>query len=294
MNNTTTIARAVKEFYNATPFPDFEIERFISKASLKEAAYPFSRALDHCIPVDASVIDVGAGTGQLAAFLALDRADVWGIDFSESSLVKAIALKDRLGLHSLTLRHVDILDPSHIDAIGRSFDYVLCLGVLHHTTDPRGGFRNIARLIKPGRFIAVGLYNTFGRFLHKARIVLARTMFQNNKTVRDWFIKMQIGDLSDKERMRGWWNDQYHHPHESTHTIGEVLQWFQENDIAYLNMIPPSDGSRDAAFELSGIWQNDGAVIPSRARRFLTQCRWIHAIHRDGGYWIMCGRKRER
>ena len=38
------------------------------------------------------------------------------------------------------------------------FDVVLCNGVLHHTSDPYGGYRGIARLVKPGGLIVVGLY----------------------------------------------------------------------------------------------------------------------------------------
>lgn len=291
IDKKNSITQTVRSFYNQTPFPDFELERFSSKASLRETAWPFAKALDRCIPREASVLDVGAGTGQLAALLSLERSDVWGIDFSESSLAKATALKERLGLHSFTLRRVDILDQSHVNAIGRTFDYVLCLGVLHHTADPRGGFAHIARLVKPGGYIAVGLYNTFGRALHKMRIALARTIFQNNKTIRDWFIKMQIGDLSDKERMRGWWNDQYLHPHETTHTIGEVLAWFRENNIIYQGSIPPLHAGNRASLEIAGVWDKH-AQIPSLTRRVYAQCTWIGRIHKDGGYWITCGRRK--
>lgn len=286
-----SIAQTVRGFYNQTPFPDFELERFFSKASLRETAWPFAKALGRCIPREASVLDAGTGTGQLAALLSLERAEVWGIDFSESSLAKAAALKNRLDLDSLTLRHADILDPSHIVAIGRTFDYVLCLGVLHHTADPRGGFRHIARLVKPGGFIAIGLYNTFGRALHKTRIALARTIFQNNKRVKDWFIKMQIGDLSDKERMRGWWNDQYAHPHETTHTIGEVSAWFRENNIIYQGSTPPLHASNRASLEIAGIWDKH-AQSPSLARRAYTQFMWMWRIHKDGGYWVTYGRRK--
>ena len=266
------------------------MERFPSKEALRETAWPFAKALDRCIPREASVLDVGAGTGQLAALLSLERVDVWGVDFSESSLAKAVALKERLGLHTLTLRNVDILNASHIDAIGRTFDYVLCLGVLHHTADPRGGFRNIARLVKPGGHIAVGLYNTFGRAFHKARIALARTIFQKNKAVKDWFMKIQIGDLSDNKRTRGWWNDQYAHPHETTHTIGEALAWFRENNIEYQGSIPSLGADRRPFLEIAGVWDKH-ARPPSWARRVYAQYAWTWRIHKDGGYWVTCGRR---
>jgi hypothetical protein len=35
-------------------------------------------------------------------------------------------------------------------------------GVLHHTSDPYGGFKSILPLVKPGGHIIIGLYNTYG------------------------------------------------------------------------------------------------------------------------------------
>ena len=32
------------------------------------------------------------------------------------------------------------------------------------------------------------------------------------------------------DKRRAWFEDQYRHPHESTHTIGEVLEWFKRTD----------------------------------------------------------------
>src|SRR3989344_1442679 len=192
----TKVGNIVQGFYNKTPFPDYDLIRFNDKEDLRIVAYPFAKVLDRSIPQGASVIDVGTGTGQLSAFLSLRRECVFGIDFSDSSLNKAKALKKKLNLDSWNLKKIDILDEKQIDSIGMKFDYVLCIGVLHHTGDAYKGFKN-------------------------------------NNAIKDWFIRMQIGDVEDKERARGWWNDQYLHPHETTHTVGEVLRWFKKNNIEY-------------------------------------------------------------
>ena len=94
----TVIGKKVKAFYNATPFPDYELDRFKFKEDLKAYANPFAKTLDRSIPEDFSVIDVGTGTGQLSAFLSLRRKYVLGIDFSDSSLKKANLLKEKLKL----------------------------------------------------------------------------------------------------------------------------------------------------------------------------------------------------
>lgn len=288
------VSEQVRRFYNQTPFPDFDISRFSTRQALREVAYPFSRALDASIPYDASVIDIGTGTGQLAALLSLSRHEVLGIDFSDGSLAKAKALKDQLNLETLTLKRVDILNKDKILTIGKQFDYVLCLGVLHHTEDPRRGFHNIVELLKPGGYIAIGLYNTYGRFFHKTRVFLARTIFKNSNTIKDRFIRMQIGDVNDKERARGWWSDQYLHPHESTHSVGEILRWFQEEGIEYISTLPPMISFDYANADIAGLWNGALEQRPTFLRRFQKQFNWIFTIHRDGGYWVTFGQKKKR
>ncbi len=286
----TVIGEKVQGFYNKTPFPDYDLSRFNSKDELDVSAYPFARVLDRSIPKDAKVIDVGTGTGQLSAFLSLRKEYVLGIDFSDSSLNKAKSLKEKLKLDSWHLKKVDILDANQIDSINEKFDFVLCLGVLHHTGDSYQAFKNILRLLKPGGFIAVGLYNRFGRIPLKIRIFLAKTIFKNNQKVKDYFIRMQIGDIEDKERARGWWNDQYLHPHETTHTVGEVLRWFKDNGITYYQTVPSASFGAEPVLDIAGVWNNDKGY-PYWPIRLYKQILWIWKTHKEGGYWITFGRK---
>ncbi|MDP3698751.1 MAG: class I SAM-dependent methyltransferase [Nanoarchaeota archaeon] len=289
---TTKIGNLVQGFYNKTPFPDYDLARFNSKEDLSLAAYSFAKILDRSIPENASVIDVGTGTGQLSAFLSLRRECVWGIDFSDSSLKKAKALQEKLGLDSWNLKKVDILDPEQIDAIGKQFDYVLCLGVLHHTGDAYRAFKNIMKLVKPGGHVAIGLYNSYGRLLLKKRIFLAKTIFKNNNAVKDKYIRMQIGEVEDKERARGWWNDQYLHPHETTHTVGEVIDWFTKNGIQFNHTVPSTSLFSESAIDIGGVWSKVENP-PSFPVQLYKQLGWIWSTNREGGYWITFGRKPE-
>jgi len=282
-----TIGGKVQKFYNETPFPDYELERFENKEQLRILAYPFAETLDRSIPKDASIIDVGTGTGQLSAFLSLKRKNVWGIDFSDSSLKKANALKEKLKLDTLTLKKVNILNDNEIEKLPK-FDYVLCMGVLHHTGNPKKAFRNILKLLKPNGKIAIGLYNKYGRIPLKIRIFLAKTIFRNNQKVKDYFIRLQIGEIKDKERARGWWNDQYEHPHESTHTIGEVLDWFKKYNVKYLQTVPNTKFSNGTDLECYGLFNKERK--PTIVHRAYNQLKWIYTTHKEGGYWITFGR----
>ena len=286
------VGQVVQSFYNKTPFPDYELKRFNNKEDLKIAVYSFAEILDRSIPADASIIDVGTGTGQLSAYLSLRRKCVYGVDFSDSSLSKAEALKKKLKLDSLHLKKVDLLDIRQIASIGMKFDYVLCLGVLHHTENAYQGFKNILRLLKPQGYIAIGLYNKFGRIPLKTRIFLAKTVFKNNDRVKDRFIRMQIGDIEDKERARGWWNDQYLHPHETTHTMGEVLGWFKKNNIEYYQTAPSSSPFDKGNINISGVWNKTRQRYPHLPIRLYKQLLWAWKTHREGGYWITFGKRR--
>jgi len=104
----TKIGEKVQAFYNDVPFPDYDLRRFEDKEDLKISMYPFANIIDRSIPEDASIIDVGCGTGQLSAFLSLRRKKVYGIDFSDSSLNKARKLREKLKLDSLTIKKYPI------------------------------------------------------------------------------------------------------------------------------------------------------------------------------------------
>jgi hypothetical protein len=102
---------------------------------------------------------------------------------------------------------------------------------------------------------------------------------------------MQIGDVHDKERALGWWNDQYLHPHETSHTVGEVLRWFKENNIKYYQTIPSLTLFDQSNLEISGVWNNTKEVYPYFPVRIYKQLTWIWKTQYEGGYFIVFGRK---
>ena len=49
----------------------------------------------------------------------------------------------------------------------------------------------------------------------------------------------------DEDEKNAWIRDQYIHPIESLHTIDEVLNWFNNNNIEFISSIPSSDFDYD-------------------------------------------------
>src|SRR5262249_33472981 len=117
------------------------------------------------------------------------------------------------------------------------FDVVLSSGVLHHTKDARKAFGAIVRKAKPGGIVIVGLYNWFGRLPTLARSKLIPILGQNiDAVVRN--------HIHDKRKTEIWIKDQYYNPHETWHSVDEVMEWFEEEGIEYRNCYPPIFGTR--------------------------------------------------
>jgi SAM-dependent methyltransferase len=285
----TGVLRVVNEFYEANPFPGFNPGKYETRADLVARASWYAKRIHAEIPFGASVIDVGCGTGQLACLLALKDRRVLGVDYSQHSLDLARTLKERLALKNVEFRRANILD---WDLPPSAFDYVFCNGVLHHTSDPYGGFKNLVTITKPGGVVVVGLYNLYGRLMLLLRRRIVSLVSRFDPRAKDRAIAKQLVELDDdEEKRRTWFADQYEHPHESTHTVSEVRGWFRDNGIDYVSSFPKIElfGStpkrifrrRDAARWRSG----DVAHL-------LVQLSWILTQNAGGGYFVLVGRKR--
>lgn len=100
-----------------------------------------------------SVLDLGTGTGNLAARFTAIGCRVWGIDFSAEMLERA-----RRKLPTATLGHADLLGewPPEFD---RRFDRIVSAYVLHHfDLDTKIAFlrRLVDRCLVPGAPIVAG------------------------------------------------------------------------------------------------------------------------------------------
>ena len=76
----------VRAFYTHAPFPGYPPNESLSGLRRKAERSELARLLDAAIPGDATVLEVGCGTGQMSVFLA--RADrlVIGADLTRASL----------------------------------------------------------------------------------------------------------------------------------------------------------------------------------------------------------------
>ncbi len=109
-----------------------------------------------------SVLDAGCGGGQHMRFVAPYAREVVGVDLNCAALA---AEKCRDFPNVSTVEG----DLATVD-LGRQFDLVYSIGVLHHTDDPRRCFMNLARHVRPGGRMIVWVYSHEGNGL--VRVVI--------------------------------------------------------------------------------------------------------------------------
>ncbi len=110
---------------------------------------------------DPHLLVAGCGTSQAARHaLRWPAATVIGIDVSETSLQHSEELRRRYGLENLELHRLPI---ERIAELDRSFDIVVCTGVLHHLADPDVGLRALRGVLRSDGAMQLMVYARYGR-----------------------------------------------------------------------------------------------------------------------------------
>jgi SAM-dependent methyltransferase len=277
------VTEAMKAFYEETPFPDYE--EFDSLASLVEKARRgrFARLLDEQLPPGIRVLECGCGTGQLSSFLSVANREVFAADMCVNSLRLGQQFKRENELTRVHFFQMNLFRPAFRPG---SFDLVVSNGVLHHTSEPRLAFEAISRLVKPGGHLLVGLYHRYGRLVTDLR----RVVFGVSRD-RFTFLDPNLREgafESGSGRWRAWFRDQYKNPHESKHTIGEVIGWLREIGFEFVSSVPHPkpfqpflDSDRLFEPEASG----------SRLERWLAELGTLRGGSREGGFFVVIGRR---
>jgi len=103
------------------------------------------------------VLDVGCGMGRFADVATRWGARVVGMDLSQAAEVAASNLADR----DFVALQADVFSLPFAPA---TFDCIYSIGVLHHTPDCEGAFKNLVQYLKPGGSIAVWLYSGYNKW----------------------------------------------------------------------------------------------------------------------------------
>jgi SAM-dependent methyltransferase len=268
----------VRRFYEQTPFPGYAPRDSLERVRARADRSVFARLLDRAIPADARIVEVGCGTGQMCLYLARADRVVIGIDLARAALTLGTRAADRFGVDRVLFVETDLQHPALRAA---SFDVVYSSGVLHHTPNPRAAFRRLAELARPGGVIVIGVYNTLARIPLRMRRAIGR--LSNFRLIP--FDPVLRDRRNEPERREAWLRDQYQHPEEHSHTLGDVQRWFGENGVEYVRAYPSAvldDEPRELFESAADNW------LPES---WLAQLGWMRALGREGGLFYTVGRR---
>ncbi|OGJ56321.1 hypothetical protein A3D88_01525 [Candidatus Peribacteria bacterium RIFCSPHIGHO2_02_FULL_52_16] len=278
-----TVRQKMQKFYEQFTFPGYDGIDSPGILMDKARASAFGLWVDQAISPFATVLEVGCGTGQMTNFLGLvSTRTLIGVDQSIASLKLGQGFKERFGLHNIHFLQGNIFQ---MPIKENSVDVLICSGVLHHTPDPKGGYEELLKLVKPGGKILIGLYNSYARIpLGIRKMIFTAT----GNAFRSLDAHMRRKDV-DQSKKEIWFADQYKNPHESWHSVDEVLGWFDETHVKFLSGVPAIAANLPG--EEAGLRLFEEHPKGSALQHAMKQLGWMFTIGREGGLYVLVGEK---
>jgi 2-polyprenyl-3-methyl-5-hydroxy-6-metoxy-1,4-benzoquinol methylase len=215
----TDVPARVRAFYAGLAFnrhgtPEAQAAEIRRRDSID--AYPLLRPL---LRPGCRVLDAGCGTGWLANTLRLRYpVDVTGIDFNPWAIAFAQEVAGLLHV-ATTFEAADLFT---YDA-GTPFDLVVSIGALHHTDDCHGALRRLGvDVLAPGGHLFIGLYHRHGRAPFLAHFAALQAAGLDEQELLEHYRRLHPG-AADETHLRSWFRDQVLHPHETQHTLAELM-----------------------------------------------------------------------
>lgn len=190
------------------------------------------------------VLDAGAGHGRyLAAFAELGAAAVVGLDIGRGlELGRASDPPQVLRVRG---------DVRHPPLVPASFDLVFSDGVVHHTPDPEGAVRALAKLVAPGGYLYLWVYPRGGwpwETTHRlARAVTSRLPSPVLAALCHGLVPLLglVPTYSQTRLGRASWSqcaqvvwDWLSPPYQSHHTREEVAGWLRAAGLVDIEHLP--------------------------------------------------------
>jgi len=242
------VSEAVRDQYEKNPYP-----RWV-RLPRHDLAQRFNEDLRRALPLaqfapladdsGPEMLIAGCGTGSHSIFAALKYRGVrvLAVDLSVSSICYALRKTLELGITNVEYAQADILQ---LGDIGRTFDIIASVGVLHHLADPFLGWRTLLSVLRPGGFMQLGLYSQRGRRrLERAReLIAARGYASTVDDIRRFRHAVAAADAGDELRWLSGFPDFYStsecrdvafHIQEHCLTIDQIEAFVGENGLHFV------------------------------------------------------------
>jgi SAM-dependent methyltransferase len=159
------VAAAVKDFYERYPYPrptdDLDNYRRRWQDPNRRRADFHLFWPDKPYAEERTILVPGCGTSQAAKHAArCPAARVIGIDVSATSVRHTEDLKRKYDLGNLAVYQLSI---DRVGELGRTFDEIVCTGVLHHLANPEAVLRALRDVLDPDGAMHLMVYAPYGR-----------------------------------------------------------------------------------------------------------------------------------
>jgi tetratricopeptide (TPR) repeat protein/2-polyprenyl-3-methyl-5-hydroxy-6-metoxy-1,4-benzoquinol methylase len=241
----------VQHQYEANPYPRWvslpkeSINKFLNQYIVNK--FPSSEFLKLSSDKHPEILIAGCGTGQhpIGTAQAIRGANILAVDLSLSSLAYAKRKTSQFGIQSIEYAQADILK---LGTIGRTFDVIESVGVLHHLHNPFLGWDVLLSLLRPGGLMRLGMYSQIAR----QDVTKARHLFQSfgksfDKLVEDNITEFRryLCRLPSQDQFDGLANsgdfystsacrDLLFHVQEHCMSLGMISRYISENDLTFL------------------------------------------------------------
>tara|TARA_B100000780_G_C21111443_1_gene449176 strand:+ start:1358 stop:2245 length:888 start_codon:yes stop_codon:yes gene_type:complete len=274
-------SKTISEFYNEKPFPNYKANENMISFLDRGNKNIFIKKLKSHIGMGKKILEVGCGTGQVSNYLAAQTNNqVFGLDLGINSLNIGKEFADKNDIKNVFFINGDLFEDIFEE---EKFDVIYCSGVLHHTDQPKEGFKNLVRLLKPNGIIIIGLYNWYGRIWTVLKSKLLSFSFFKKYA---WIVDNKLKEFKyHPAKYHAWYQDQFQHPVESLHTFCETSEWFDQEKIKFTLSVPSITTDDEINF-------NEPQDKGKKFMRIVKQISMIfNHFGKEGGLYIFVGRK---
>jgi SAM-dependent methyltransferase len=170
------------------------------------------------------ILDAGTGHRIINVAKYFNKCEFIGVDISNNSLEIANELKKKNNVINIDFVYKNIL--TDITELGK-FNVILCMGVLHHLSNPQQGLQILAKMLEKDGIVFLYLYGRLGGHKRMLNKELISILLGNQKTDYDLGIKL-VRDIGFNKFDYGW-NLKYKNKEEEDSLIVDSLLHVNES-----------------------------------------------------------------
>lgn len=162
----STISLAVQSQYEENPYPRWvrlpntSNSKYLNSFISKKYPSPNFSPLSNDENLEVLVAGCGTGEHSITCEQVIRGANILAVDLSMASLAYAKRKTIQMGIGSIEYAQADLLK---IASIGKTFDVIESVGVLHHLEDPFEGWEALLTVLKPNGLMRLGFYSELAR-----------------------------------------------------------------------------------------------------------------------------------